>query len=102
MILTSDFQHLAALGNGVGNIRVEPMTDWLSCVGLDKVRSLLMGVVDKCPGELDLTNALAGRMYVRFGVGYNLSSGTTLSEADVRLAMAYNACGSIVGSRRWT
>jgi hypothetical protein len=107
------------------------MTEWIPCVGLDKLRTLLliraltnqfqaqpaiqtatvrtdkpdawalldsMSAVDKCAGELDLANTLAQKMYVRFGAGYNLSGGTTLSEADVRLVLAYNACGSILGT----
>ena len=39
-----------------------------------------------------------GYFYVRFGVGYDLSEGSTLARADVELLVSFNACGKIAGA----
>lgn len=57
-----------------------------------------MTTVDRCTGVIDITSATAGKFYIRFGIAYNLSSGSTNSQADVSLQVSYDACGAIVGS----
>ncbi len=52
---------------------------------------------DRCTGVLNVTSALAGKFYVRFGIGFNISSGSTNSQADVTLQLSYDACGLVAG-----
>lgn len=128
---SSEFVHLVATATGNGGLKIESMTPWVPCVGLDNIRALLllralsgnfqcrlaiqtaevrtdkpnawvlldqMTTADRCSGTLDISANTAGNMYVRFGVAYNLSSGTDYGAAEVQLLVSYSACGTIYGS----
>lgn len=117
--------------NGVGNLRFVPFTDWMSAMGLDKVKAVIlikaltgnfqaqlavqtasvrtdnpdawatldtMTNADRCTAVIDVTSNTASKAYARFGVAYNLSSGTTLGGADVGFQLSDVVCGDIVGS----
>lgn len=60
---------------------------------LDQVTS-----TDRCTGSISLSGVTANKFYIRFGIAYNLSSGSTNSQADVSLQLSYSICGSLVGT----
>lgn len=52
---------------------------------------------DRCTGVLDVSATTSTPMFVRFGVAYNLSSGTTPGQADVSVDFSWPACGQAAG-----
>lgn len=52
---------------------------------------------DRCSGVLDVSASTSTPMFVRFGVAYNLSSGSTPGQADVRVDLSWPACGQAAG-----
>lgn len=47
---------------------------------------------------VDVATGTTGYMWVRFGVAYDLHTGTTAAKADVELQVSFNACGGVVGA----
>jgi len=86
--LTQQFQCQLAVQTAA--VRTSAPDSWTT---LDQMTSS-----DRCTTMVDVTSTLTGKMYVRFGIAYNCSSGTTNSQADVTLQLSFDACGSIVGS----
>jgi hypothetical protein len=52
---------------------------------------------DHCTGVLNVASTTATPMFARFGVAYNLSSGSALGAADVSLELTWVACGQMAG-----
>jgi hypothetical protein len=46
----------------------------------------------------DIKTTTGTKLFVRFGVKYDVSSGTNAASADVELQIAYDICGQVVGS----
>lgn len=55
------------------------------------------GAGEKCVAS-DVALSLGGKMLVRYGVAYALSSGTTPGQADVDLTVVDDGCGDTLGS----
>lgn len=55
-----------------------------------------------CSGDVDISSDTTGAMLIRFGVGYDLSTGSSLGTADVHLELAYNSFGRIAARREVT
>jgi hypothetical protein len=51
-----------------------------------------------CTGAISVASSTAGAMWVRFGVAYNLSSGSSLGSADVTLIVSDDRCGQVAGN----
>lgn len=60
--------------------------------------SLLVGAGEGCTGVLDISADIDDQFYMRVGLAYSLSEGSTLGQGDVTLEMSYAACGSVLGS----
>lgn len=52
---------------------------------------------ERCSSVLSIATDLLSKCFVRFGVGYHLSSGSTPGQSDTSLELAYNSCGRIIG-----
>lgn len=52
---------------------------------------------ERCSSVLDVTSQRSTKFFVRFGVAYHLSSGSTPGQSDTSLEIAYNSCGRIIG-----
>jgi hypothetical protein len=52
---------------------------------------------EKATGSVNVAVATAGKAFVRFGLLYNLSSGSTLGFTDAAMQVTYNACGEVIG-----
>lgn len=61
------------------------------------LESSYTGSGERCSSVLAITSDLTSKYFVRFGVAYHLSSGSTLGQSDTSLEVAYNSCGKIVG-----
>lgn len=85
--LTNQFQ--CQLAYQTAAVRTDNPDAWAT---LDQLTS-----TDRCTGVLDVSSALAGKFYVRFGLAYNISSGSTNSQADATLQLSYDACGMVAG-----
>jgi len=55
-----------------------------------------------CTGSVNISSDTASAMLVRFGVGYDLSSGSSLGTADTFLEVAYNNFGRVMGRKELT
>lgn len=86
--LTNQFQGQVAIQTAA--CRTDSPDAWTA---LDQAASS-----DRCTGNLDVSSYTASKLYLRLGVAYSLSSGSTNSQADVGLRVAVKACGAIVGS----
>lgn len=62
------------------------------------VGSVLSGAGELSSSVADVTAPFSGKYFVRFGVAYGLTGGT-LAQGDVSLLLAYDMCGSVVGSQ---
>ena len=58
-----------------------------------------VGEGERCSGGISIAATTASKFWVRFGIGYSLSSGTALSQADISLSVSYTQCGQVLGSR---
>lgn len=58
-----------------------------------------VGEGEKCTGVVSIASTTAGKFFVRFGLGYSLSSGSTPGQADVSTSLVYTQCGQVLGSR---
>lgn len=88
--------------NVTGNFQAQPCYQ-LAAVRTDKPEApvllgSLAGAGENCSGESDISADTIDMMYIRFGVGYALSSGSTLGGGDVTLDASMLACGRIVGT----
>lgn len=84
--LTNQFQARPAIQ--LAAVRTDKPDAWTL---LDAMRS-----ADKYTDDLAVSTG--GKMYARFGAAYNLSTGSTLGEADVGLDLVYRLCGTMVGT----
>lgn len=62
----------------------------------------LTGAGESCSGESDISADTAGKMFIRFGVAYALSSGSALGAGDVSLQVSSVTCGSLLGASTQT
>jgi len=53
---------------------------------------------ENCPNDYDVSTPTSSAFFVRFGVEYQLSEGSTPEGADVSLQVSYGAKGQVVGS----
>ena len=60
------------------------------------------GAGETCTGVIDISSSTGGNFFVRFGLAYNLSSGSTPGQADVSVELSDDSCGAIVGSAATT
>lgn len=60
--------------------------------------SALSSTTPYCTGAVSVSSYTAGAMWVRFGVAYNLTSGSALGAADVTLIVSDDRCGQAAGS----
>ena len=60
--------------------------------------SWMTGMNERCSGILDITANTNMAWLVRFGVAYNLTSGSTPGSADVGLEITYDTYGRLLGS----
>lgn len=58
----------------------------------------LAGAGESCVASGNIAATTGPQLYVRFGVKYDLSTGTTAASADVELQVSYDSCGQIVGA----
>ncbi len=58
----------------------------------------MQGAGERCSGVLDISSDTANKFFMRLGVAYSVSSGTSPAAADVGLELAYDAYGQVVGS----
>ena len=50
-----------------------------------------------CSGDVSVATATAAAFFIRFGVAYQFTSGTT-AEADVEISVSFDACGTLLGT----
>lgn len=62
----------------------------------------LAGAGESCSGESNISADTVGKMFIRFGVAYALSSGSSLGTGDVSLQATTVACGSLIGASTQT
>lgn len=129
-VTPSDFRTLIAVSGVVG---YEWFTDWMLCVGIDTITTVLKnkavsgnfrsqlavqfapvrvdnpdapgvfgspqtGAGERCDDGIDVGTPGAAKMFMRIGVAYDLSTGSTPARADVGFQASFNACGRIVGT----
>ncbi len=73
-------------------IRTDKPFDTLTTVG-----AALSDAGEACVTSGDLSSTAGTKYYVRFGVKYDVHTGTNGAAADVELQMAYDICGQISG-----
>lgn len=86
--LSGNFQ--ALLGIQTAAVRTDNPNAWATLGSMTNV--------DACTDVITVTSSTASALYARFGIGYNLSSGTTLGGADVGVQLASISCGEVAGS----
>ena len=88
--------------NVTGNFQAQPFYQ-LCDVRTDKPDApiylgALSGAGESCSGESNISADTAGKMFIRFGVAYALSSGSTLGSGDVSLQITTVSCGNVQGA----
>lgn len=87
----------------VGNFQSQPCLQYAP-VRVDKpnaptaVGTLLVGAGESCTGEVDISADTVGQLYMRVGIAYSLSSGSTQGGADVSMDVHYVSCGRVIGT----
>lgn len=86
-----------------GNFRAQVVLQWAE-VRADKpldslttVGSTLSDAGEVCVTSGDLSTIAGTKYYVRFGVKYDVHTGSNGATADVELQVAYDICGQITG-----
>jgi hypothetical protein len=85
-----------------GNFQCQPAVQLVS-VRIDKpdspaaVATTLVGAGETCTGVVNVSADTDDKLYMRCGIAYSLTSGTTMGSADVTLEVTYESCGSMVG-----
>lgn len=77
------------------DVRTDKPNAWARAAASDDYQQ---GDGEKATGLVSVSSATAGKAFVRFGLQYNLSAGSTLGYADVASQVTFNACGEVVGT----
>lgn len=63
------------------------------------IDTLRTGAGEYCSGVEDISQYTDDKFFVRFGIAYNLSSGSALGAADVAFQISTVSCGKVVGAQ---
>ena len=84
----------AELAIQTAEVRTDDPDNWATVAGLSQ-----SGAGGTCSADISVATTTAGKMWVRFGLSFKLTTGSTApGAADATLALAYAACGSLVGA----
>ena len=59
---------------------------------------MVSGASETCTGLLDVSATTAANYFVRFGIAYSLTTGSTVAQADVSVDLSDDGCGSAIGA----
>ncbi|MES2642003.1 MAG: hypothetical protein V4850_21135 [Myxococcota bacterium] len=84
----------AQLAIQTATVRTDEPDNWATVSGLTQSGAGATG-----SAAISVANTTAAKMWVRFGLAYNLTAGSTApGAADATLALSYAACGSLIGA----